>query len=85
MPLRVWTYLGISFAIFGFSYALFIIFRTLIFGIDLPGYASLLTAILFLGGIQLIGIGVVGEDVGRIYIESKQRPIYIVRARLQRE
>ena len=85
MPLRVWTYLGISFAIFGFSYALFIIFRTLIFGIDLPGYASLLTAILFLGGIQLIGIGVVGEYVGRIYIESKQRPIYIVRARLQRE
>lgn len=85
MPLRVWTYLGTSFAVIGFLYALFIILRTLVFGVDLPGYASLLTAILFLGGIQLIGIGVIGEYIGRIYIESKQRPIYIVRARLQRK
>jgi glycosyltransferase involved in cell wall biosynthesis len=85
MPLRVWTYLGTSFAIIGFLYALFIILRTLVFGVDLPGYASLLTAILFLGGIQLMGIGVIGEYIGRIYIESKQRPIYIVRARLQRK
>lgn len=84
-PLRVWTYLGTSFATIGFLYALYIILRTLVFGVDVPGYASLLTAILFLGGIQLIGIGVIGEYVGRIYIESKQRPIYIVRNRLQRK
>lgn len=84
-PLRVWTYLGTSFAVIGFLYAIYYILRTLIFGIDVPGYASLLTAILFLGGIQLIGIGVIGEYVGRIYIESKQRPIYIVRNRLQRK
>ena len=83
MPLRVWTYLGCSFAVIGFLYALFIILRTLVLGIDLPGYASLLTAVLFLGGIQLIGIGVIGEYIGRIYIESKQRPIYIVRNRVQ--
>lgn len=84
IPLRVWTYLGTSFAIIGFSYALFIIVRVLVFGKDTPGYASLLTAILFLGGVQLIGIGVIGEYIGRIYIESKQRPIYIVRNRIQK-
>lgn len=84
VPLRVWTYVGTSFALVGFLYALFIILRTLIIGADVPGYASILTAILFLGGVQLIGIGVVGEYVGRIYIESKHRPIYIVRRRIQR-
>jgi len=52
--------------------------RTLIWGIDVPGYASLLTVILFLGGIQLIGIGALGEYIGRIYMESKRRPLYIV-------
>jgi glycosyltransferase involved in cell wall biosynthesis len=84
-PLRVWTYLGTSFAAIGFLYALFIILRVIMLGIDVPGYASLLTAVLLLGGIQLIGIGVIGEYIGRIYIESKQRPIYIVRNRLQRK
>lgn len=83
-PLRIWTYLGTTFAAIGFSYALFIVLRTLVFGVDVPGYASLLTAVLFLGGIQLIGIGVVGEYIGRVYIESKQRPIYIVRNRIQK-
>jgi hypothetical protein len=52
--------------------------RTLILGVDVPGYASLLTVILFLGGIQLIGIGALGEYIGRIYMESKRRPLYIV-------
>jgi hypothetical protein len=50
----------------------------LIAGIDLPGYASILTIVLFLGGIQLMGIGILGEYIGRIYIEAKRRPIYIV-------
>jgi polyisoprenyl-phosphate glycosyltransferase len=78
-PLRLWTYLGLVTAAVAFSYAVWIIARTLIFGIDLPGYASLITIVLFLGGINLIGIGVVGEYIGRIYMETKQRPIYIVR------
>lgn len=78
VPLRIWLYLGTFISFAAFCYGSFIILRTLIFGIDVPGYASLLTTILFLGGIQLIGIGVIGEYIGRIYMESKRRPIYIV-------
>ncbi|MGL4573383.1 MAG: glycosyltransferase family 2 protein [Burkholderiaceae bacterium] len=78
-PLRVWTYIGGIGAILTFAYALFIIGRTLIHGIDVPGYASLLVAVLFFGSLQLVGIGVLGEYLGRIYIETKQRPTYIVR------
>src|SRR5687767_12535358 len=78
-PLRVWTYLGLAVASLAFVYAAFIIMRTVIHGIDVPGYASLLAVTLFLGGIQLIGLGVLGEYLGRVYSEAKQRPIYIVR------
>jgi glycosyltransferase involved in cell wall biosynthesis len=84
MPLRIWTYIGSSLAIVAFSYAAFIVLRTTVLGREVPGYASLLTAVLFLGAVQLIGIGVIGEYIGRIYIESKQRPVYIVRRRIQR-
>ncbi|TPG80367.1 glycosyltransferase family 2 protein [Pseudomonas arsenicoxydans] len=78
-PLRVWTYLGLLVSLISFSFAIFIIVRTLISGIDLPGYASLMVAVTFLGGLQLIGIGVLGEYLGRTYIESKRRPVYLVR------
>ena len=78
-PLRVWTYLGLAVASLAFVYAGFIVTRTVIYGIDVPGYASLLAVTLFLGGIQLIGLGVLGEYLGRVYSEAKQRPIYIVR------
>jgi polyisoprenyl-phosphate glycosyltransferase len=78
-PLKVWTYLGGIGAIITFSYAAYISLRTLIYGIDVPGYASLLVAILFMGSLQLISIGVLGEYIGRIYLEAKQRPNYIVR------
>jgi glycosyltransferase involved in cell wall biosynthesis len=84
LPLRVWTYLGLFISLISLSYAAFILLRTLVNGIDLPGYASLLVSILFLGGVQLIGMGVLGEYVGRIYQEVKQRPIYIVRASYER-
>jgi glycosyltransferase involved in cell wall biosynthesis len=78
-PLRIWTYLGLAVASLAFVYAGLIIVRTVIYGIDVPGYASLLAVTLFLGGIQLIGLGVLGEYLGRVYSEAKQRPIYIVR------
>ena len=77
-PLRMWLYIGITLASLSFIYGFIVILKTLIFGISSPGYASIITIILFLGGIQLIGIGMLGEYVGRIYIESKNRPIYII-------
>jgi polyisoprenyl-phosphate glycosyltransferase len=79
VPLRVWSYIGVVVALLSFGYAVFVMIRTLTSGIDVPGYASLMTAILFFGGLQLISLGVLGEYVGRILTETKQRPIYVVR------
>jgi glycosyltransferase involved in cell wall biosynthesis len=78
-PLRIWTYLGASASGCALLYAASIMIKTMMYGIDVPGYASIMVASLFLGGIQLIGIGVLGEYVGRIYSEVKRRPVYIVR------
>lgn len=78
VPLRLWTYIGLSISSMSILYGLFMIFKKIFFGIGIPGYPSLLVSILFLGGIQLIGIGVIGEYVGRIYTEIKGRPRYIV-------
>ena len=78
IPLRIWTYIGLVIAAISFFYGIFIIFITLFFGVDVPGYPSLIVMILFLGGVQLIGIGVLGEYIGRIYLETKARPLYIV-------
>jgi glycosyltransferase involved in cell wall biosynthesis len=78
-PLKLWTYVGAFMALVSFIYAIFIIFRTLILGIQLPGYASLLVAVLFLGSLQLVGLGILGEYLGRMFIESKNRPLYVIR------
>lgn len=85
VPLQVWTYLGLCIALLSFAYGSFIIGKVLFFGRDMPGYASLITVMLFLGGVQLIGLGVLGEYLGRIYGEIKGRPIYIVRDRYEHE
>jgi len=84
LPLRIWTYVGVFIALAALLRAAWLVVRTLVLGVDLPGYASLATAILLLGGIQLIGIGVLGEYIGRIYLESKQRPVYLIRRRYER-
>ncbi len=80
-PLKFWSYVGAFGALATFIYAAIIVARTLIFGVDVPGYASLLVAILFFGSLQLISVGVLGEYIGRIYMETKNRPIYLVRKR----
>lgn len=77
-PLRIWTYIGLIVAGFAFLYGTYMILDTLIFGNPVHGYPSIIVSVLFLGGIQLIGIGVLGEYIGRIYIETKGRPRYII-------
>ncbi len=80
-PLRIWTYIGFFVAALAFLYGSYMIIGKLFFGNPVPGYPSLLVSILFLGGIQLIGIGVLGEYIGRIYIEAKERPRYILKGK----
>ncbi len=79
VPLRVWSYVGGAVALFALGYAIFIVIRTLLSGVDVPGYASMMVAVLFLGGLQLFSLGVLGEYVGRILTEVKHRPLYVVR------
>ena len=77
-PLKVWSYLGLVISALSFLYAIFLAALVLIRGIDVPGYASLMVVVLFLGGVQLITLGVIGEYIGRIYNEVKGRPLYLV-------
>lgn len=78
-PLRMWTYIGFSISFMALSYALYIASRVIARGVDVPGYASLIVSVMFFGGLQLMGIGILGEYLGRTYIESKRRPTYLVR------
>jgi len=79
VPLRIWSYVGACVSLFALGYAGFIAFDTIVFGNNVPGYASIMSSVLFLGGVQLISLGVLGEYVGRILTETKQRPLYVVR------
>ena len=79
LPLKVWSYVGVTISLVSFLYATFLIYRTLLYGVDLPGYASIMVAILFLGGIQLVTLGIIGEYLSRVYEEVKGRPLYLVR------
>jgi glycosyltransferase involved in cell wall biosynthesis len=78
-PLKVATYLGITTAFAAFVYAVWVIYKTLAHGDPVAGYPSLMVVILFLGGIQLMTIGVLGEYLGRMFDETKQRPLYFVK------
>jgi glycosyltransferase involved in cell wall biosynthesis len=78
-PLKIWTYIGGFVASISIIYAAYLTLRVFFLGIDVPGYASVMVAVTFLGGLQLVGIGVIGEYLGRTYLESKRRPIYLIR------
>jgi lipid-A-disaccharide synthase-like uncharacterized protein len=81
IPLRLWTYIGGLGAIVSVLYALFISIRTMVYGVDVPGYASLIVIFLFISSLQMLSVGVLGEYIGRIYMETKNRPIYVIRKR----
>ena len=78
LPLRIWSYLGFGVSLLAMAYLGWTLLKTLVFGIDVPGYTSLLCVMLFFNGISLIGIGVLGEYLARIFTEVKARPLYIV-------
>ncbi len=82
LPLRFATYFGFAFAVLAMVYGALLLVRTLIWGADVPGYASTMVAVIFMGGMQLFVLGIIGEYLGRLYSEAKQRPLYIVDSRL---
>lgn len=77
-PLRISSVFGVVISFFAFLYILYIVGRTVFFGTDLAGYPSTMAVILFLGGVQLLSLGVIGEYIGRIFNETKQRPLYFI-------
>ncbi len=81
IPLKIWTYVGLFLAIPSFAYGGYIFFKTMLFGIDVPGYASLMVAVCFFSGIQLLGLGIIGDYLGRVLKEVKQRPLYLISAK----
>lgn len=77
-PLRISIYAGVVVSGLAFIYMLYLVIRTIFFGIDLAGYPSTMAVILFLGGVQLLSLGIIGEYIGRIFNETKQRPLYLI-------
>ena len=77
-PLKIASYLGLTTSIGAFTYALFVIYKTLVFGEPVQGYTTLMVVILFLGGVQLMSLGVIGEYLGRMFNETKHRPLYFI-------
>ncbi|WOJ89266.1 glycosyltransferase family 2 protein [Methylocapsa polymorpha] len=82
MPLKVWSYIGVATSVLALALATFYLTRTLIFGVDVPGYASLIVSITFFAGIQLLSLGIIGEYIGRIFAEVKRRPLYLIEERI---
>jgi polyisoprenyl-phosphate glycosyltransferase len=82
LPLRIWTYAGLLVALLALAFAVFVVVRTLVLGVDVPGYASIAALLCFFSGVNMIGLGIVGEYLGRVFTEVKRRPNYLVRDRL---
>lgn len=81
VPLRVWGWIGFAISAISLFYAIYIVTVTLLFGADLPGFPSIIVAIMFFGGVQLLSIGILGEYIARIFTEVKQRPIYLLQSK----
>ncbi len=82
LPLKVWSYIGLTTSLLALTLAGFYLIRTLMFGVDVPGYASLIVSITFFAGIQLLSLGIIGEYIGRIFAEVKRRPLYLIEERV---
>ena len=82
LPLKVWTYAGTIVSAFALSMAIYFLSRTAVYGVDVPGYASLIVSVLFFAGIQLMSLGILGEYIGRIFAEVKRRPLYLISERI---
>lgn len=79
LPLRIWTYLGVAVAVGSFLYAAYLVATTLLGGANVPGYASIMVSVLFLGGLNIMATGILGEYLGRVHIEVRNRPLFVVR------
>jgi glycosyltransferase involved in cell wall biosynthesis len=82
IPLRVWTYIGFAISFLSLSLTAFFVLRTLIYGVDVPGFATLIVSVTFFSGVQLLSLGVLGEYIGRIFAEVKRRPLYLIAERI---
>ena len=78
LPLKVWTYVGALVSLFAIGMATLVLLQTLIYGNDVPGYATIVISIMFFSGVQIISLGILGEYIGRIFAEVKRRPLYLV-------
>ena len=76
--MKVWTFTGTIVSVFALTTAVYFLSRTAVYGVDVPGYASLIVSVLFFSGVQLVSLGVLGEYIGRIFAEVKRRPLYLV-------
>lgn len=81
-PLRIATFTGLITSLIGFIYLIYLIIKTLVVGIDTPGFATIVCLILFIGGIQLMCIGILGEYLSKTFIETKNRPVYVTKSKL---
>jgi glycosyltransferase involved in cell wall biosynthesis len=82
LPLKIWSYLGFGCALLASLYLGFVVLRTLFYGVGVPGYASLLSVMLFFNGLMLMGLGIIGEYIARIFVEVKARPLYLIREKV---
>jgi polyisoprenyl-phosphate glycosyltransferase len=83
IPLKVWTFVGLAISVFALSMAAYYWVRTMLFGVDTPGFPTLVVSVAFFSGVQLLSLGVLGEYVGRIFNEVKGRPLYLIAERIE--